>query len=221
MTRSELASYIDHTVLKPDTLTPAIEKLCAEALEHQFAAVCVAPRWVPLSAKILKDSEIHVCTVVGFPHGDTLSKAKAHETKAAIEAGATEVDMVISMAAALEGDWKYIYNDIAAVVAAAHGHAIIKVIFENAYLNRDQIVACCRAAVDAGADYVKTSTGFAASGATIEDVRLMRESVGEGMGVKAAGGIRDLATAMAMIDAGASRLGCSASIAILNELGAA
>ncbi|RYG65582.1 deoxyribose-phosphate aldolase, partial [bacterium] len=213
MTRSELASYIDHTVLKPDTRTPAIETLCAEALQYQFAAVCVAPRWVPLCAKLLRDADIHVATVVGFPHGDTLSKAKAQEARDAIDAGATEVDMVIPIGAALEGDWKAVYTDVASVVTAAHGQAIIKVIFENAYLNRDQIIACCKASVDAGADYVKTSTGFASSGATLEDVRVMRQTVGDGLGVKAAGGIRDLATALAMIEAGASRLGCSASVA--------
>jgi deoxyribose-phosphate aldolase len=220
MTRSELASYIDHTVLKPDTRQAAIEKLCAEALQYNFAAVCVAARWVPLCAKLLKDSDIHVCTVVGFPNGDTLTKAKAQETRDAIEAGATEVDMVISVGAALDGDWKYLHDDIAAVVVAAHGRAIIKVIFENAYLSPEQITKCCQIAVEAGADYVKTSTGFAASGATVEDVRLMRQTVGEGVGVKAAGGIRNLETALAMIEAGASRIGASSSIAILNELAA-
>jgi deoxyribose-phosphate aldolase len=219
MTRSELASYIDHTVLKPETTSATIEKLCSEAATHGFAAVCVAPRWVPLAAKLLNDNGVHIATVAGFPHGDTLSRAKAQETRDAIEAGANEVDMVISVGAALDGDWKYLHHDIAAVVAAAHGHAIIKVILENAYLNREQIIQACRVATEAGADYVKTSTGFASSGAKVEDVRLMREVVGAGMGVKAAGGIRDLETALAMIDAGATRLGCSASVAIWGELG--
>lgn len=219
MTRSELASYIDHTVLKPDTRAGAIEKLCQEARDYQFAAVCVAPRWVPLAARLLKGSEVHVATVAGFPHGDTLSRAKAEETRAAIDAGANEVDMVISIGAALDGDWKYVRDDIAAVVAAGHGHAIIKVIMENAHLTGEQITLACRAAQDAGADYVKTSTGFATSGALADEVRLMRGVVGPGMGVKAAGGIRDLETALAMIDAGASRLGCSASVAIINALG--
>jgi deoxyribose-phosphate aldolase len=218
MTRSELASYIDHTVLKPETGAAAIENLCREAHENGFAAVCVAPRWVPFAARLLKNSEVHVATVAGFPHGDTLSRAKAQETRDAIEAGAHEVDMVISIGAARDGDWKYVETDIAAVVASGHGHAIIKVILECAYLNPAQIIAACRAAQNAGADYVKTSTGFAPSGAKIEDIRLMRETVGETMGVKAAGGIRDLETALQMIEAGASRLGCSASVAILAAL---
>lgn len=221
MTRSELAAYIDHTVLKPETLTADVELLCAQAQQHNFAAVCIAPRHVPLAARLLRDSDVHVATVIGFPHGDTLSRAKAQETRDAIDAGAEEVDMVIAIGAAREGNWKVLHDDIAAVVHAARGTAIIKVIMENAYLNADQITRACQIAKDAGADYVKTSTGFAASGAKIEDVRLMREVVGEEMGVKAAGGIRDLETALAMIDAGASRLGCSASIAILDQLSGA
>ena len=218
MTRSELASFIDHTVLKPDTRAAAIEKLCQEAKEYHFVAVCVPARWVSLASSLLKDSGVLVATVVGFPHGDTLTQAKADETRAAIEAGADEVDMVISVGAALDGDWDYVRDDIAAVVQAADGKAVVKVIFENAYLNAEQIAQACRASVEAGADYVKTSTGFAASGAKIEAVRLMRETVGDGLGVKAAGGIRDLETALAMIEAGASRLGCSASIAIVESL---
>ena len=220
MTRSELAAYIDHTVLKPETGAGAVEILCREAHENGFAAVCIAPRWVPLAAKLLQNSEVHVATVAGFPHGDTLSRAKAGEARDAIDAGAHEVDMVISIGAARDGDWRGVQNDIAAVVAAGHGRAIIKVILECAYLNSAQISAACRAAQNAGADYVKTSTGFAPSGAKIEDVKLMREIVGDNMGVKAAGGIRDLETALQMIEAGASRLGCSASIAILNSLSA-
>lgn len=218
MTRSELASYIDHTVLKPNTVAADIEKLCREAAEYNVAAVCVAPRWVPLAVKLLRDSEVHIATVVGFPHGDTLSKAKADETRLAIDAGAHEVDMVISVGAALDGDWRYVQDDIHAVVHAARGAAIIKVIMEMAYLNEAQKASACQAAKAAGADYVKTSTGFASSGATLEDVRLMREVVGNEMGVKAAGGIRDLETALAMIEAGASRLGCSASVSILSDL---
>ncbi len=219
MTRSELASFIDHTVLKPDTRAAAVEKLCGEAREYSFAAVCVPARWVSLSADLLKDTGVLVATVAGFPHGDTLSRAKADETRAAIEAGADEVDMVISIGAALDCDWSYVRDDIAAVVEAAEGKAVIKVIFENAFLDHAQIVLACRAAQDAGADYVKTSTGFAASGAKAEEVRLMRQTVGDAMGVKAAGGIRDLPTALAMIEAGASRLGCSASLAIINSMG--
>ncbi len=218
MTRSQLVAFIDHTVLKPETVASDVEKLCREALNHGFAAVCVAPIHVPLAAKILAGSAVKVATVCGFPHGDTLSKAKAAETRAAIEAGAREVDMVISIGAAREGNWDYLQSDIAAVVEAARGAASVKVIMENAYLTPEQIALACQAAKKAGADYVKTSTGFAPSGATLEDVALMRQTVGEAMGVKAAGGIRDLKTALAMIEAGATRLGCSASIAILDEL---
>lgn len=217
MTIAELAGYIDHTVLKPDTVAAQVERLCDEAMEHNFAAVCVAPIWVPLAVKRLQESDVHVATVAGFPHGDTLSKAKAHETRVAIDAGAHEVDMVISIGPAKMGDFHAVQEDIHAVVQAAHGYAILKVILENAYLNAAEIRACCLAAKAAGADYVKTSTGFAASGATVEDVCLMREAVGVEMGVKAAGGIRNLQTALAMIEAGATRLGCSASVSILQE----
>ena len=218
MTRSQLAAFIDHTVLKPDSVDSDIIKLCEEAAHHGFAAVCVAPIWVPLAAKILNGSSVKVATVCGFPHGDTLSSAKAAETGLAIEAGAREVDMVIAIGVARQNFWDYLRDDIAAVVEAARGEATVKVILENAYLTREQIVQACLAAKAAGADYVKTSTGFATSGAKIEDVRLMRETVGPEMGVKAAGGIRDLETALAMIEAGATRLGCSASIAILDAL---
>lgn len=222
MTRSQLAAFIDHTVLKPETLASDVEKLCHEALNHGFVAVCIAPIHVPLAAHILAGSEVKVATVCGFPHGDTLSSAKVGEARAVIEAGAREVDMVIAIGAAREGNWDYLQSDIAAVVEAARdaarGAASVKVIMENAYLTPEQITKACLAAKAAGADYVKTSTGFAKSGATLEDVILMRHTVGPAMGVKAAGGIRDLKTALAMIDAGATRLGCSASIAILDEL---
>lgn len=218
MTRSQLAAFIDHTVLKPETLASDVERICLDARDHGFAAVCIAPIWVPLAAKILGGSGVKVATVAGFPHGDTLSSAKASETRFAIEAGAREVDMVISIGHARQSDFDYVRDDIAAVVGAARGEAVVKVIFENAYLTREQIASACLAAREAGADYVKTSTGFAASGAKIEDVALMRQTVGQKMGVKAAGGIRDLNTALAMIEAGATRLGCSASVAILDEL---
>lgn len=217
MTLAEFAGYIDHTVLKPDTVAAQVERLCDEAVEHNFAAVCVSPVWVPLAVKRLRDSDVHVATVAGFPHGDTLSKAKAQETKALVDAGAHEVDMVISIGHAKMGDFRAVQDDIHAVVQAAHGYAIVKVIMENAYLNDFEKKACCLAAKEAGADYVKTSTGFASSGATAQDVRLMRDAVGVELGVKAAGGIRDLETALSMIEAGATRLGCSASVAIMQE----
>ena len=218
MNRSQLASFIDHTVLKPESSAAAIETACQEALQWNFAAVCFAPRHLPLAARLLDGSGVGIATVAGFPNGDTLSSVKAYETRAAIDAGATEVDMVIPIGAARDGAWDIVEADIAAVVEAARGRALVKVILENAYLNDAQIVAACRVCREAGADYVKTSTGFASSGATVEDVRLMRATVGDQMGVKAAGGIRDLPTALAMIEAGASRLGCSASVAIVEAL---
>lgn len=218
MTRSELASFIDHTVLKPETSSSAIQTLCEEAAQYGFFSVCVAPRWVSLCADLLAGTPVKVATVIGFPHGDTLKRAKAAETLAAIEAGADEVDMVIPIGAARGGDWDAVKGDVALVVEAAAGRALVKVILETSFLDAEQIVAACRVAKDVGADFVKTSTGFAGSGATTENIRLMRETVGPEMGVKASGGIRDLATAQAMIKAGASRLGCSASVAIVEAL---
>ena len=215
MNRSQLASYIDHTVLKPEAGASAIEKACHEALQYNFAAVCFAPRHVALAAKLLESSDVKVATVAGFPDGDTLSNVKAFETRAAIDAGADEVDMVIPIGAARDGAWDIVEKDIAAVVEAARGRALVKVIIETAYLDEAQKIAACRICKEVGADYVKTSTGFAATSATLADVKLMRATVGAELGVKAAGGIRDLETALAMIEAGASRLGCSASVAII------
>ena len=215
MNRSQLASYIDHTVLKPEAGTSAIERACQEALQHGFYAVCFAPRHVALAARLLADSSVKVATVAGFPDGDTLSAVKAFETRAAIDAGADEVDMVIPIGAARDGNWQLVEQDIGAVVEAARGRALVKVILETAYLNEAQKIRACQICREAGADFVKTSTGFAATSATLEDVKLMRQTVGPQMGVKAAGGIRDLPTALAMIEAGASRLGCSASVAII------
>ena len=217
-TAPQLASFIDHTVLKPDAPVSAIETACQQALEYNFAAVCFAPRHVARAQDLLRDSPVKVATVAGFPNGDTLSGAKADETRAVIDAGADEVDMVIAIGAALDGDWNYVADDIAAVVRAANKQAVVKVIIEAAYLSDEQKAKACRVAVDAGANYVKTSTGFAASGATVPDVKLMRQTVGPNIGVKAAGGIRDLASALAMIEAGASRLGCSASVAIVRDM---
>ncbi len=218
MNRSQLASYIDHTVLKPEAGTAAIEKACEEARQHTFYAVCFAPRHVALAKRLLDGSNVKIATVAGFPDGDTLSAVKAFETSAAIDAGADEVDMVIPIGAARDGAWEIVEADIAAVVAAAQGRALVKVIIETAYLDEAQKITACQICRDCGADYVKTSTGFAAASATIEDVKLMRATVGADLGVKAAGGIRDLPTALAMIEAGASRLGCSASVAIVEAM---
>lgn len=218
MNRIQLASFIDHTVLKPEAGASAIERACDEALQYGFFAVCVAPRHVALAAKLLANSKVKIATVTGFPNGDTLGAVKATETRAAIDAGAHEIDMVIPIGAAHDGAWDVVADDVAAVVEAARGRALVKVILETAYLDEAQTIAVCRICREVGADFVKTSTGFAASGATIEDVKLMRDTVGQQMGVKAAGGIRDLKTALAMIEAGASRLGCSASVAIVTAL---
>ncbi len=218
MNRSQLAAHIDHTVLKPEAGAGAIENACREALHYGFAAVCFAPRHVEFAAHLLVNSSVKIATVAGFPNGDTQTKVKAYETNAAIEAGAQEVDMVIPIGAARDENWDIVKHDIAAVVEAARGRALVKVIIETAYLTDAQKIAVCQIAREVGADFVKTSTGFAPTSATVADVKLMRQTVGPIMGVKAAGGIRDLQTALAMIEAGANRLGCSASVAIVEEL---
>ena len=213
----ELNRYIDHTLLKADATPEQIKKLCAEAKEYNFASVCVNSCYVPLASELLKGSDTKVCCVVGFPLGAMLSEAKAQETRLAVEAGAEEADMVINVGMAKEGNWDYIKSDIAAVVAAAHPKAIVKVIIECCLLTDEEKVSACLAAKEAGADFVKTSTGFSTHGATEEDVKLMRKTVGDSMGVKAAGGIRTYADAIKMISAGANRLGASAGIAIMEQ----
>ena len=213
----ELNRYIDHTLLKADATPEQIKKLCAEAKEYNFASVCVNNCYVPLASELLKGSGTKVCCVVGFPLGAMLSEAKAQETRLAVEAGAEEADMVINVGMAKEGNWDYIKSDIAAVVAAAHPKAIVKVIIECCLLTDEEKVSACLAAKEAGADFVKTSTGFSTHGATEEDVKLMRKTVGDSMGVKAAGGIRTYADAIKMISAGANRLGASAGIAIMEQ----
>lgn len=219
MTVQELARYFDHTVLKPDARAEDILKLCDEARQWEFAAVCVAPDWVALAADMLKGSSVAVASVAGFPHGNTLPKIKALETQMVLEAGADEVDMVMAIGHAKSGAWNKVESDIRGVVEAARSKpgAIVKVIFENALLSKDEIQKACLVCSSASAHYVKTSTGFATSGATLEDVRLMRRTTNSRLGVKAAGGIRDLDTALAMIEAGATRLGSSASVKILEE----
>lgn len=217
MKRQEIASMIDHTILKAVATRQDVEKLCGEAREYKFASVCVNPVQVPLAARLLAGSGVGVCTVVGFPLGATSSRIKAAEATWTVENGATEVDMVIDVGAAKEGRFEDVKSDIAAVVAASKP-AIVKVILEVCYLTDEEIVACCRAAVEAGAHFVKTSTGFGEGGATVEAVALMRKTVGPDIGVKAAGGIRTARDALAMVEAGASRLGCSAGIAIMGEL---
>lgn len=213
-----LAGWIDHTLLKPESTAAQIERLCAEASEHGFATVCVNPVYVPLAASRLLDSGVGVCSVISFPLGAHSPDFKAAEAEFVIHAGATEVDMVINIGALKGGDFALAFEDVRAVVEAAHAqNVVVKVILENALLTqREKIIACllCR---EAGADFVKTSTGFSTSGATVEDVALMRRVVGAEMGVKAAGGIRTWKDAQRMIAAGANRLGASASLAILAE----
>lgn len=214
----DIARYIDHTLLKPEATPAQIEKLCAEAREHGFASVCVNPSYVPLCARLLAGTAPKVCTVVGFPLGATTTETKVYETRGAIRDGAREVDMVIAVGRLKVGDHDYVREDIRQVAAAAHeGGAICKVIVETALLSDDEKRAACQLAVEAGADFVKTSTGFASGGATPQDVALMRDAVAGAAQVKAAGGIRSLADAQAMIAAGATRLGTSAGVQLARE----
>ena len=205
---------IDHTFLKQDASTEAIVKLCAEAKEFHFASVCVNPGFVPLAAKELKGSDVKVCTVVGFPLGATLPESKAYEAKLAIEAGATEVDMVLNDSMAKEHNYAYIEDEVR-LVKKACGKILLKVILETCLLTEEEITECCKACVRAGADYVKTSTGFSKGGATVEAVSIMRKAVGPNVGVKASGGIHNRAEAEAMVKAGASRIGASCGVAIV------
>lgn len=216
---ADMASMIDHTILKPNATEDQLRQLCAEAREFGFATVCVNPAWVPLCAQLLQGSPVKVCTVVGFPLGATLPEVKAFESQCCANLGATELDMVINIGALKAGQYDMVRDDIAAVVRAAHASgASVKVIIETAYLTQEEKIGACVLAKIAGADYVKTSTGFAATGATAEDVVLMRQVVGADMGVKAAGGIRTAGDAKTMIAAGATRIGASASVKILDEL---
>lgn len=214
MNKKTLAKMMDHTLLKA-TATPAqIEQLCAEARQIDSASVCVNPYYVPLAKKLLAGSDVKVCTVIGFPLGANTSETKAFETADAIAKGAQEVDMVINVGALLAGDEATVLEDMKAVVKAANG-TLVKVIIETCYLNDEQKKTACRLAMEAGADFVKTSTGFGTGGATPGDVALMRSVVGDKLQVKASGGIRTYEDAMAVVEASADRLGVSASLAIL------
>ena len=212
-----LNKYIDHTNLKPFTTKTDIEKLCADARKWNFASVCVNPCDIALAKELLAGSDVMTCTVIGFPTGAQTPQTKAFETSQAIDHGATEVDMVIDQAAALANDKPTLVRDIGAVVEAAAGHAVVvKVILETAALTDQAKILACEAAMEAGAHYVKTSTGFGPGGATVDDVTLMRSIVGDGIGVKAAGGIRTRQDAIEMLKAGATRLGASATYAIVS-----
>ena len=211
----ELAKYIDHTLLRTDAQRADVAKLIEEAKAYHFASVCVSPIWVSYVSEALRDTGIKTCTVIGFPQGATPSAVKAFETKQAVADGADEVDMVIAVGRLKDGDDAYVKADIEAVVQAAGGKVLTKVIIETCLLTDEEKRRACLLAKKAGADFVKTSTGFASGGATAADVRLMRECVGEAMGVKAAGGIRSRADAEAMLAAGATRLGTSSGVKIV------
>ena len=214
MNNKELANIIDHTLLKADATNEEIVKLCAEAKEYNFASVCVNPSMVKLASEELKDCDVDVCTVIGFPLGATTSEVKAFETRNTIENGATEVDMVINIGKLKDRDLEYVKNDIQAVVDAAKGKALVKVIIETCLLTDEEKEIACKLSKEAGADFVKTSTGFSTGGATAHDIALMRKTVGDKMGVKASGGVRTKEDAMTMVENGATRIGASASIAI-------
>ena len=214
MDKKTIAAMIDHTLLKPEATPAQIEKLCAEAAEYHFASVCVNPVYIPLAARLLKGTGVKVCCVVGFPLGAIAPEQKAAEAASCAAMGAEELDMVIHVGAAKAGDWALVQRDIEGVVKAAAGHTV-KVIIETCLLTDEEKVKACEAAKAAGAHFVKTSTGFSTGGATTHDIALMRKTVGPEMGVKASGGIRDYETAMAMIEAGANRIGASAGIAIV------
>lgn len=220
-TDARLAAMIDHTLLRADATRDEILQVCAEARTHGFASVCVNSGWVPLVARELRGSSVKTCTVVGFPLGAMATAAKVFETEEAIRCGATEVDMVLNVGLLRAGESLAVEKDIRAVAEACHrGGAILKVILETCLLNDAQKELACRLCVAAGADFVKTSTGFSKGGATAKDIALMRKTVGPGLGVKASGGIRTLADARAMIAAGASRIGASASVRIVQEAAA-
>lgn len=212
-----IAAYIDHTLLKQDAAAPQIDRLCAEAAQYHFASVCVNPWYVPRCVKHLQGTGVKVCTVVGFPLGATTTESKVFETLQAVRSGAEEIDMVMNVCAMKSGNTHAIEQEIQALAAAVEGHAILKVILETCLLTEEEKILACQIAKRAGADFVKTSTGFSTGGATVADVALMRRTVGPEMGVKAAGGIRDYATAKAMLDAGATRIGASAGIAIVQQ----
>ena len=221
MTNSKIANMIDHTILKANATLEDVEKLCQEAIDNNFASVCINPCWVKAASQYLKankkeDYEVKTCTVIGFPLGANTKDVKVFETVNACENGADEIDMVINIGLAKMGCWDLIEEEVASVVNAAKGKCV-KVILENCYLTEEEIQLACEACVRAKATFVKTSTGFGTYGAKVEDVQLMRKTVGENAGVKAAGGIRDKATTLAMIEAGANRIGCSAGIQIISE----
>jgi deoxyribose-phosphate aldolase len=211
----KIQKYIDHTLLKPQATKEQIIKVCEEAKKYGFASVCVNPYYTSLVRKELEGTDVKTCVVVGFPLGATTKEVKAFETKQAVENGAQEVDMVINIGALKDKEYDVVKEDIKAVVEAAKGKALVKVIIETCLLTDEEKVKACEIAKEAGADFVKTSTGFSTGGATVEDIELMRKTVGIDMGVKASGGVRTREFAEAVIEAGANRIGASSSIAIV------
>jgi deoxyribose-phosphate aldolase len=218
MTTTNVAAMIDHTLLKPEATRQQIETLCQEAKENKFFSVCINPFWVSTAKELLAGSGVKVCTVIGFPLGATTSETKEFETKNAIDHGADEVDMVINIGALKDRNDELVESDIRAVVEVAKGRALSKVIIETCLLTREEKIRACELSVKAGADYVKTSTGFSTGGATADDIALMRLTVGPDIGVKASGGVRSTEDAQKMIEAGATRIGASSSVAIINGL---
>ncbi len=216
-----LARLIDHTLLKPEAGEEQVRAICAEATANGFASVCVNPNWVPLCAELLLESSVKVCTVIGFPLGATLPAVKAYEVEQVAQLGAHEVDMVLNVGRLRDGDYGAVYRDIAAVADAAREHGLLlKVIMETGLLNDEQKIAACVISKEAGADFVKTATGFSGGGATVEDIALMRRVVGPRLGVKASGGVRTAADALQMIAAGATRIGTSGGLRIVQEFAA-
>lgn len=217
ITTAQLAKYLDHTNLKPEATEASIRQTCEEAIKYNTASVCINSHWIPLAAELLKDTTVNPITVVGFPLGATNTETKVYEAITAIDDGAKEIDMVLNVGELIGGNLDYVTADIQAVAEAVHAkHKMLKVIFETSLLNDEQIVNACHASEAAGADYVKTSTGFSSEGATLHNVALMRKTVGNKLGVKASGGIHSREEALAMIEAGASRLGVSATVKILS-----
>lgn len=214
---TSIAKYIDYTLLKPTAVAADIENMCREALEYKFASICIQPVFVKLCASLLAGAGVGITTVIGFPFGATKPETKAFEAAQAVADGATEVDMVMNIGEMLSGNLEAVQEDIEAVVKAVKGQAIVKVIIETAYLSPEQIAAASKIVKAAGADFVKTSTGYAPSGAKVEDIRIIREAVGPDFGIKASGGVSSYQTAVKMMEAGATRFGASAAIKIVEE----
>lgn len=214
---NNISTMIDHTLLKAEATKESVANLCEEAKKYNFATVCINPSYIELSKELLKDSNVKIATVIGFPLGANTKEVKAFETSDAIKKGAEEVDMVINIGALKNKDYNTVKEDIEAVINAAAGKALVKVIIETALLTKEEKIKACELSLEAGADFVKTSTGFSADGANIEDVKLMKSVVGNKLGIKASGGIRDFRKAKEMIEAGATRLGTSSGIQILKE----